>query len=105
MRALAYKVTGLLRSELNLGFLVFLYVARLDIQPVHLKTVRDIGAAQRQDNWLTFLKSDYVWVVGKSLGDNPWRSSQSGSGRAAPRGQGTPQLWNERRQDRASGPG
>jgi hypothetical protein len=45
MRALAYKVTGLLRSELNLGFLVFLYVARLDIQPVHLKTVRDIGAA------------------------------------------------------------
>ena len=70
MRALAYKVTGLLRSELNLGFLVFLYVAGLDIQPVHLKTVRDIATAQHQDNWLTFLKSDYVWVVGKSLGDN-----------------------------------
>jgi hypothetical protein len=70
MRALAYKVTGLLRSERNLGFPVFLYVARLDIQPVHLKTVRDIAAAQHQDNWLTFLKSDYVWVVGKSLGDN-----------------------------------
>jgi hypothetical protein len=70
IRALAYKVTGLLWSELNLGFLVFLYVARLDIQPVHLKTVCDIDAAQHQDNWLTFLKSDYVWVVGKSLGDN-----------------------------------
>ena len=46
MRALAYKVTGLLWSELNLGFLVFLYVVRLDIQPVHLKTVRNVDAAQ-----------------------------------------------------------
>jgi hypothetical protein len=70
MRALAYKVTGLLWSELNLGFLVFLYVARLDIQPVYLKTVCDIGAAQHQDNWLTFLKSDYVWLVGKFACDN-----------------------------------
>jgi hypothetical protein len=45
MRALAYKLTGLLWSEPNLGFLAFLYVAGLDIQPVHLKTVCDIDAA------------------------------------------------------------
>ena len=46
MCALAYKVTDLLWSELNLGFFVFLYVTGLEIQPVHLKTVCNVDAAQ-----------------------------------------------------------
>jgi len=70
MRAFACKVTSLLRSELDLGFLAFLYVVRLDIKVFHLEAMGYIDAMQHQDNWFASLESDRVWVVGKSLGSD-----------------------------------
>jgi hypothetical protein len=70
VRTLTHIVTCFVWSKLNLGFLAFLYFVGLDIELLYLKTVRDIDAVHRQDDRLTFLQSDQVWVVRESLGDD-----------------------------------
>lgn len=67
---LPFKMTGLLRSETDLGVLAFFYVIRFDVERVDLKAVRDIDAAQNKDDRFSLLESDRIWIVGKSLGDD-----------------------------------
>jgi len=67
VRAFADIVTRFFWSESDLGFLAFLYVIRFEIQLVHLDTVRDIDTVHHQHNGFSFLESNHIWVVGKSL--------------------------------------
>ena len=70
VRALALKMTGLLRDETNLGSLVLFYVIRFYMECPDLNAVRYIDAVENKDDRFPFLKSDHIWLVGKSLGDD-----------------------------------
>lgn len=67
---LPFKMTGLLRSETDLGVLAFLYVIRFYAEGFNLKAVRNIYAVQNKDNRFSLLQSDRIWIVRKSLGDD-----------------------------------
>ena len=68
--ALAHKMTGLLRSEGELGRLAVSYVIRFYVECIDLEAVRNIDAVQYKDNGFPLLESDRIWIVGKSLGND-----------------------------------
>jgi hypothetical protein len=69
-RAPAFKMTGLLRDETNLGLLVLFYVIRFYVECLDLNAMRNIDAVHNKDDRLPLLESDRIWLVGKSLGDD-----------------------------------
>ena len=70
VRALALKMTGLLRDETNLGGFVLFYVTRFYVECLDFNAVRNIDAVQNEDDGFPLLESDRIWLVGKSLGDD-----------------------------------
>jgi hypothetical protein len=58
VRALALKMTGLLRTETNLCFLVLFYVVGFYVQCLDLNSVRNINAVQNKDDRFPVLESD-----------------------------------------------
>jgi hypothetical protein len=51
VRALAPKMTGLLRDETNLGLLVFFYVIRFYVECLDLNAVRNIDVQNKDDRF------------------------------------------------------
>ena len=69
MRAFTHKMSSFCGSDWNLGIFVFFYF-RIDIQFWDLKAMGDIDTMQHEDDRFTFLESDDIRIIDKSLRDD-----------------------------------